>query len=58
VLPRSLCAENLGYGRLVLLHAAAEPPLNTPSLVQRPGAAGNPAVVRVRACLQRAADDR
>ncbi|MFJ8467703.1 LysR substrate-binding domain-containing protein [Streptomyces swartbergensis] len=54
-LPRSLCEENLDPGRLVLLHEAAQPPLNTLFLVQRPGADGNPDVVRVRDCLQRVA---
>ncbi|MER6084938.1 LysR family transcriptional regulator [Streptomyces sp. NPDC001833] len=55
VLPRSLCQEYLDSGRLVLLHAPQEPPLNTLFLVQRPGAEANPDVIRVRDTLQRAA---
>ncbi|MEU6194807.1 LysR family transcriptional regulator [Streptomyces sp. NPDC047061] len=55
VLPRSLCQEYLDSGRLVLLHAPQEPPLNTLFLVQRPGAEANPDVVRVRDALQRTA---
>ncbi|MFH8803323.1 LysR family transcriptional regulator [Streptomyces sp. NPDC017936] len=55
VLPRSLCQEHLDSGRLALLHAPEEPPLNTLFLVQRPGAEANPHVVRVRDTLRRAA---
>ncbi|MFC8520740.1 LysR family transcriptional regulator [Streptomyces sp. NPDC057257] len=55
VLPRSLCQEYLDSGRLVLLHAPQEPPLNTLFLVQRPGADANPDVIRVRDTLQRTA---
>jgi DNA-binding transcriptional LysR family regulator len=55
VLPRSLCQEYLDAGRLVLLHVPEYPPLNTLFLVQRPGAEGNPDVVRVRNALQVAA---
>ncbi|GGM95215.1 hypothetical protein GCM10011578_014540 [Streptomyces fuscichromogenes] len=55
VLPRSLCQEYLDSGRLVLLHAPQEPPLNTLFLVQRPGAEANPDVVRVRDTLRRTA---
>lgn len=55
VLPRSLCAEHLDSGRLVLLHEPEEPPLNTLFLVQRPGAETNPQVGRVSETLQRAA---
>ncbi|MFD4509899.1 LysR family transcriptional regulator [Streptomyces sp. NPDC058457] len=55
VLPRSLCQEYLDSGRLVLLHAPQEPPLNTLFLVQRPGAEANPDVLRVRDTLQRTA---
>ncbi len=55
VLPRSLCQEYLDSGRLVLLHAPEEPPLNTLFLVQRPGADTNPDVARVRARLREVA---
>ncbi|MFJ9894568.1 LysR family transcriptional regulator [Streptomyces sp. NPDC091280] len=55
VLPRSLCQEHLDSGRLALLHTPEEPPLNTLFLVQRPGADTNPAVLRVRDQLRRAA---
>ncbi|MFJ9561331.1 LysR family transcriptional regulator [Streptomyces fuscichromogenes] len=55
VLPRSLCQEYLDSGRLVLLHAPQEPPLNTLFLVQRPGAEANPDVIRVRDTLRRTA---
>ncbi|MGW0818102.1 LysR family transcriptional regulator [Streptomyces viridiviolaceus] len=55
VLPRSLCEEHLGSGRLVLLWEPEEPPLNTLFLTQRPGAETNPDVVRVRDCLRTAA---
>jgi len=55
VLPRSLCQEYLDSGRLALLHAPEEPPLNTLFLIQRPGAETNPHVLRVRDALQRAA---
>ncbi|BBB01707.1 putative LysR family transcriptional regulator [Actinacidiphila reveromycinica] len=55
VLPRSLCQEYLDSGRLALLHAPQEPPLNTLFLVQRPGADANPDVLRVRDRLRTAA---
>ncbi|MEV0176611.1 LysR family transcriptional regulator [Streptomyces sp. NPDC050803] len=57
VLPRSLCQEYLDSGRLALLHAPEEPPLNTLFLVQRPGADTNPDVLRVRDRLREAARD-
>ncbi|MFF7468694.1 LysR substrate-binding domain-containing protein [Streptomyces sp. NPDC008092] len=57
VLPRSLCQEYLDSGRLALLHAPQEPPLNTLFLVQRPGAEANPDVTRVRDALRRTARD-
>lgn len=57
VLPRSLCQDHLESGRLTLLHAPAEPPLNTLFLVQRPGAEANPDVLRVRDRLRDAAHD-
>ncbi|MEU6143796.1 substrate-binding domain-containing protein [Streptomyces sp. NPDC047081] len=55
VLPGSLCQEHLDSGRLTLLHAPEEPPLNTLFLVQRPGADTNPSVIRVRDRLREAA---
>lgn len=55
VLPRSLCRAHLEDGRLVVLHTPAEPPLNTLYLVERPGAAANPDVVRVREAVRGAA---
>ncbi|MGW0337662.1 LysR family transcriptional regulator [Streptomyces sp. NPDC003011] len=55
VLPRYLCQEDLTAGRLVLLDAPAEPPVNTAYLVERPGATANPDVARVRDHLRRAA---
>ncbi|MGW7255107.1 LysR substrate-binding domain-containing protein [Streptomyces sp. NPDC054834] len=57
VLPRSLCQEYLDTGRLALLHDPEESPLNTLFLVQRPGTESDPAVVRVRDTLRRAARD-
>ncbi|MEU1338655.1 LysR family transcriptional regulator [Streptomyces sp. NPDC005827] len=57
VLPRSLCQEYLDSGRLTLLHAPEEPPLNTLFLVQRPGSGTNPDVARVRGLLRAAARD-
>ncbi|MFI1033927.1 LysR family transcriptional regulator [Streptomyces sp. NPDC020951] len=55
VLPHSLCQEYLDSGRLVLLHASEEPPLNTLFLVQRPGSDADPDVHRVRDRLRTAA---
>ncbi|MEU4562760.1 LysR family transcriptional regulator [Actinoplanes sp. NPDC023936] len=55
VLPESLCRENLGSGRLVLLHQPSEPPLNTLFLVRRPGAETNPDVRVVAEHLRQAA---
>jgi DNA-binding transcriptional LysR family regulator len=55
VLPRSICAEHLSDGRVVLANDPEVPPLNTLFLVQRPGADTNPDVVRVRDSLTRAA---
>ncbi|MFF7985344.1 substrate-binding domain-containing protein [Streptomyces sp. NPDC007901] len=57
VLPRSLCQEYLDSGRLTLLHAPEEPPLNTLFLVQRPGSGTNPDAARVRELLRAAARD-
>ncbi|WP_353479645.1 LysR substrate-binding domain-containing protein [Streptomyces sp. ALI-76-A] len=55
VLPRSLCQDHLGSGRLALLRDPQEPPLNTLFLLQRPGAEANPDVLRVRERLREAA---
>ncbi|WP_435611921.1 LysR family transcriptional regulator [Streptomyces sp. bgisy159] len=55
VLPRYLCHAELASGALVALHEPEDPPINTGFLVQRPGAADNPDVPRVRAALLRAA---
>lgn len=55
MLPRSLCQEHLDSGRLALLHEPEVPPLDTLSLVQRPGAEANPHVLRVRETLLHAA---
>ncbi|MFT4085155.1 MAG: LysR family transcriptional regulator [Nocardioides sp.] len=55
VLPHSLCVEHLAAGRLAALDEPEEPPLNTLFLVQRPGADTDPAVIRVRDTLHRAA---
>ncbi|ASN22808.1 LysR family transcriptional regulator [Streptomyces pluripotens] len=48
VLPRYLCQSELASGTLVPLHETDDPPINTGYLVQRPGAPGNPDVIRVR----------
>ncbi|GLY18202.1 LysR family transcriptional regulator [Kineosporia sp. NBRC 101677] len=55
VVPRSICEEHLRDGRLIMLGAPAEPPLNTYFLVHRPGSESNPDVLRVREALTRAA---
>lgn len=51
VLPRYLCQDELAAGSLVELYAPEDPPINTAYLVQRPGAAVNPQVARVRDLL-------
>jgi DNA-binding transcriptional LysR family regulator len=51
VLPRYLCLGELASGALVALHEPDDPPINTGFLVQRPGAAENPDVTRVRDLL-------
>ncbi|GAA4889135.1 LysR family transcriptional regulator [Streptomyces coeruleoprunus] len=54
VLPRYLCAPELGSGALVALYEPEDPPINTAFLVQRPGAAAHPHVELVRDVLLRA----
>ncbi|MEU5634845.1 LysR family transcriptional regulator [Streptomyces rishiriensis] len=51
VLPRYLCLGELASGALVPLHEPPDPPINTAYLVQRPGAAANRDVTRVRDLL-------
>lgn len=55
VLPRYLCTAELVAGALVLLHEPEDPPINTASLVQRPGAPASPHVAAVRDLLLRVA---
>ncbi|MER6413932.1 substrate-binding domain-containing protein, partial [Streptomyces humidus] len=55
VLPRYLCLAELARGALVPLHEPPDPPVNTAYLVQRPGAATNRDVTRVRDLLLSAA---
>ncbi|WP_326689936.1 MULTISPECIES: LysR family transcriptional regulator [unclassified Streptomyces] len=57
VLPRYLCAPELDTGRLALLHAPEDPPLNTTYLARRPGTAENPDVARVSTRLRQAAGE-
>ncbi|WP_203974754.1 LysR family transcriptional regulator [Planotetraspora silvatica] len=55
VLPRYLCARELGTGELVTLLDPDDPPINTGFLAQRPGSPERPHVTLVRDRLLRAA---